>query len=95
MLDRDSLRGKRIGVMRFASGFGTEAAFEGARGASRARRDPGRHKPPSSGSRNFERASKVGRKEVRVLLTELKADLEPNIWPTSPAPIGGPARSPM
>jgi amidase len=27
-LDRNALRGKRIGVMRFAAGFGTEAAFE-------------------------------------------------------------------
>src|SRR3954463_10523640 len=29
-LDSNSLKGKRIGVMRFASGFGTEAAFETA-----------------------------------------------------------------
>src|SRR3954464_3137596 len=29
-LDANSLRGKRIGVMRFASGFGTEAAFDTA-----------------------------------------------------------------
>src|SRR5207237_210778 len=29
-LDAGSLKGKRIGVMRFASGFGTEAAFETA-----------------------------------------------------------------
>ena len=29
-LDADSLKGKRIGVMRFASGFGTDAAFETA-----------------------------------------------------------------
>ena len=42
-LSAESLRGKRIGVMRFASGFGTDAAFEAAlRGAARAGRDPGR-----------------------------------------------------
>ena len=29
-LDADALKGKRIGVMRFASGFGTDAAFETA-----------------------------------------------------------------
>src|SRR3982750_2901461 len=29
-LDADALRGKRIGVMRFATGFGTDAAFETA-----------------------------------------------------------------
>ena len=29
-LDADSLKGKRIGVMRFAAGFGTDAAFETA-----------------------------------------------------------------
>ena len=29
-LDANSLKGKRIGVMRFASGFGTDAAFETA-----------------------------------------------------------------
>ena len=43
-LDANSLKGKRIGVMRFASGFGTDAAFETALAIlARAGRDPGRH----------------------------------------------------
>jgi amidase len=37
LLSADSLRGKRIGVMRFATGFGTEEAFEEALSTLRAR----------------------------------------------------------
>ena len=68
LLDPNSLRGKRIGVMRFASGFGTEAAFETALAVLRER-----------GAilvdiKKFD-DSAIGKNELAVLLTELKADL--------------------
>src|SRR5689334_10037128 len=67
-LDANSLRGKRIGVMRFASGFGTDTAFETALAVLRER-----------GAilvdiKKFD-DSAIGRNELTVLLTELKADL--------------------
>ncbi|HEX8379336.1 MAG TPA: amidase family protein, partial [Allosphingosinicella sp.] len=68
-LSADSLRGKRIGVMRFASGFGTNEAFEEALRTLKAR-----------GAvlveiEKFERKPEMGQGEFKVLLTELKADL--------------------
>jgi amidase len=68
-LSTEALRGKRIGVMRFASGFGTEAAFEEAlrtlktQGAILVDID------------KMEGRGEIGRNEHIVLLTELKADL--------------------
>jgi amidase len=67
-LDANSLHGKRIGVMRFASGFGTDTAFETALAVLRER-----------GAilvdiKKFD-DSAIGRNELTVLLTELKADL--------------------
>ncbi len=68
-LSAESLRGKRIGVMRFATGFGTDAAFAEALDTLRAR-----------GAilveiAKFDGRGEIGRNELPVLLTELKADL--------------------
>jgi amidase len=67
-LNADALRGKRIGVMRFASGFGTYAAFETALAKLR-----------SKGAtlvdiKKFD-DSAIGKNELIVLLTEFKPDL--------------------
>jgi len=67
-LDANSLKGKRIGVMRFASGFGTDAAFETALALLRQR-----------GAvlveiKKFD-DKLIGKNELPVLLTELKADM--------------------
>jgi amidase len=78
-LDANSLRGKRIGVMRFASGFGTDAAFETAlailkqQGATLVE------------IKKFD-DSGIGKNENLVLLTELKADMAKYLG-SSPAPI--------
>ena len=79
LLDAASLKGKRIGVMRFASGFGTNAAFETALAVLRER-----------GAilvdiKKFD-DSAIGKNEFNVLLTELKADLATYLK-SSPAPI--------
>ena len=79
LLDANSLKGKRIGVMRFASGFGTDAAFPTAlallkeRGATLVE------------IKKFD-DSIIGKNEVPVLLTEFKADLAKYLK-GSPAPI--------
>jgi len=79
LLDPNALRGKRIGVMRFASGFGTDAAFATAltilkeRGATLVE------------IRKFD-DSAIGKNELPVLLTELKADLTTYLQ-GSPAPL--------
>ena len=75
----NALNGKRIGVMRFASGFGTDAAFETALAILRER-----------GAilvdiKKFD-DSAIGKNENLVLLTELKADLGDYLR-GSPAPI--------
>ena len=78
-LDVGSLKGKRIGVMRFASGFGTDAAFATAlavlkeRGATLVEIKSFDDKP-------------IGKNEFSVLLSELKADLN-SYLKGSPAPI--------
>lgn len=78
-LAADSLRGKRIGVMRFASGFGTDAPFEAALQTLRAQ-----------GAvlveiAKFERKPEMGEGEFKVLLTELKADLNAYLATTPPS----------
>jgi len=83
VLDAGSLKGKRIGVMRFASGFGTDAAFETALALLR-----------EKGAilvdiKKFD-DKLVGRNELPVLLTELKADMAKYLK-SSPAQL--PARS--
>jgi amidase len=78
-LDANSLRGKRIGVMRFAAGFGTDPAFATALAILR-----------QQGAilveiKKFDRSA-VGKNELPVLLTELKADMAKYLK-SSPAPI--------
>ncbi|MEO5773582.1 MAG: amidase [Sphingomicrobium sp.] len=82
-LDANALRGKRIGVMRFAAGFGTDAQFEMALAVLR-----------SQGAtlvdiKTFDDKA-IGENELTVLLTELKSGMADYLR-SSPAPI--PARS--
>jgi amidase len=68
-LSPDALRGVRLGVMRFAAGFGTDAVFEEALADLRAQ-----------GAllveiTEFEGRPQIGRNELIVLLRELKADM--------------------
>ena len=78
-LDASALKGKRIGVMRFAAGFRTDAAFETAltvlreRGATLVE------------IKKFDDKA-IGKNESKVLLTEFKADLGKYLR-SSPAPI--------
>jgi amidase len=79
-LNANALKGKRIGVMRFASGFGTDTAFATALAILR-----------QQGAilveiKKFDRSA-VGKNEFPVLLTELKADMAKYLK-DSPAPIG-------
>ena len=77
-LSTDALRGKRIGVMRYASGFGTDPALDEAlavllaQGATlvEIKEFPGR--------------AEIGRNEFQVLLAELKADLNAYLATTPP-----------
>jgi amidase len=82
-LDANSLKGKRIGVMRFAAGFGTDAAFETALAVLRERG------ATLVEIKKFD-DSAISKNELPVLLTELKADLNAYLK-GSPAPI--PVRS--
>jgi amidase len=78
-LDANSLKGTRIGVMRFASGFGTDAAFDTAlavlrqKGATLVDIKKFDDKP-------------IGKNETLVLQVELKADIAKYLK-GSPAPI--------
>jgi amidase len=79
-LSTEALRGKRIGVMRFATGFGTDAAFEEALNVLKAQ-----------GAilvdiAKFEGRGEIGRNELPVLLAELKADLNAYLA-TTPATV--------
>jgi amidase len=77
-LSADSLLGKRIGVLRFATGFGTDAAFEEAlnvlkaQGATLVDID------------KFDQRQEMSQNSFRVLLTELKADLAAYLATTPP-----------
>ncbi|MEO5612203.1 MAG: amidase [Sphingomicrobium sp.] len=79
-LDANSLKGKRIGVMRFASGFGTDAALETALAVLRERG------ATLVEIKKFDDKA-IGGNELTVLLTELKAELNTYLA-GSPAPIG-------
>jgi amidase len=68
-LRSDALRGVRLGVMRFASGFGTDEAFEQALATLRAQG------AELIEIREFQGRSDIGRNEIIVLLAELKHDL--------------------
>jgi amidase len=83
LLDANSLRGKRIGVMRFASGFGTDTAFETALAILREKG------ATLVDIKTFDRSA-IGKNELLVLLTELKVDMGIYLK-GSPAPI--PVRS--
>ena len=65
----DALRGVRLGVMRFASGFGTDEAFEQALATLRAQG------AELVEIREFPGRGDIGRNEIVVLLAELKHDL--------------------
>src|SRR4051794_8262121 len=78
-LDADSLKGKRIGIMRFASGFGTDVAFETALALLRERG------ATLVDIKTFDDRP-IGKNENTVLLTELKADVAKYLK-SSPAPI--------
>jgi amidase len=78
-LDADSLRGKRLGVMRFASGFGTDPAFEAALQVLRAQG------ATLVEIKEFKSRGEMGQNEFKVLLTELKADLNAYLATTPPA----------
>jgi len=80
LLDPNSLKGKRIGVMRFASGFGTDTAFETALAILREKG------ATLVDIKTFDRGA-IGKNELPVLLTELKADMAKYLK-SSPAPIG-------
>jgi amidase len=79
LLDPNSLKGKRIGVMRFATGFGTDTAFETALAILRERG------ATLVDIKTFDRGA-IGKNELPVLLTELKADMAKYLK-GSPAPI--------
>jgi amidase len=78
-LSATSLRGKRIGVMRFASGFGTDAVFEQA---LQVLRNQGATLVEIT---KFEGRDKIGPAENTVLLTELKADIATYLATAPPA----------
>jgi amidase len=77
-LSNGALRGKRIGIMRFASGFGTDPAFEQALAVLRAQ---GAILVPIA---KFDQ-SDIGDNENIVLLTELRTDLNAYLATTPPA----------
>ena len=78
MLRKDELKGKRIGVMRFASGFGTDEPFERALAALKA-----------AGATLVEIDKfddrDIGANEFQVLLTEFKAGLNDYLKTTPPS----------
>jgi amidase len=78
-LDPNALKGKRIGVMRFASGFGTDTAFETALAILR------EQGATLIDIKKFDDRG-IGKNENLVLLTELKADMAKYLK-GSPAPI--------
>jgi amidase len=77
-LSDNSLRGKRIGVMRFATGFGTDAAFDEALQTLR------REGAVLVDIDKFEGRAKIGGDSYKVLLSEFKADLNAYLATTPP-----------
>ena len=76
-LDPGSLKGKRIGVMRFASGFGTDGPFEAALVVLRA------YGATLVEIKKFDDKD-IGKNEFAVLLTELKVGLNAYLATTPP-----------
>lgn len=79
LLSAESLRGKRIGVMRFATGFGTNAAFDEALATLRAQG------ATLVDIDTFEGRGEISRNELVVLMHELKADLNDYLATTPPS----------
>ena len=77
-LSAESLRGRRIGVMRFATGFGTDAAFEEALQTLR------REGAVLVDIDKFEGRAQIGGESYKVLLSEFKADLNAYLATTPP-----------
>lgn len=78
-LSPTALRGQRLGVMRFASGFGTDAAFTAALATLRAQGAVLVEIP------TFRGRDEIGANELIVLLTELRVDLNAYLAGTPPA----------
>ena len=79
-LSTDALRGARLGVMRFAAGFGTDAAFEAALATLR------QQGAVLVDIAEFEGRQEISRAELAVLLTEFKHDLNAYLA-TTPASV--------
>jgi amidase len=77
-LSTDALRGKRIGVMRYASGFGTDPALDEALAVLRAQG------ATLVDIKDFPGRSEIGKNEFAVLLAELKADMNAYLATTPP-----------
>jgi amidase len=77
-LSDTSLRGKRIGVMRFATGFGTDPAFDAA---LQTLREQGAVLVDID---KFEGRGQIGAESYKVLLSEFKADLNAYLATTPP-----------
>jgi amidase len=77
-LSDTSLRGRRIGVMRFATGFGTDAAFAEAIDTLR------REGAILVDIDKFEGRGQIGSESYKVLLSEFKADLNAYLASTPP-----------
>jgi amidase len=77
-LSDNSLRGRRIGVMRFATGFGTDAAFAEALETLR------REGAILVDIDKFEGRGQIGSESYKVLLSEFKADLNAYLATTPP-----------
>jgi amidase len=77
-LSDNSLRGKRIGVMRFATGFGTDPAFDAA---LQTLREQGAILVDID---KFEGRGQIGSESYKVLLSEFKADLNAYLATTPP-----------
>jgi amidase len=75
----DALRGVRIGVMRFASGFGTDALLDEALAALRAQG------ATLVDIAEFQGRGEIGRNELTVLLAELKVDMNAYLATLPPA----------
>lgn len=80
-LDAGALKGARIGVLRFAGGWSgpTDALFEQALGVLKAQG------ATLVEIKEFEDRSRIGKEEFKVLLTELKADLNAYLATTPPS----------
>ncbi len=77
-LSDNSLRGRRIGVMRFATGFGTDAPFAEALETLR------REGAILVDIDKFEGRGQIGSESYKVLLSEFKADLNAYLASTPP-----------